>query len=277
MRLPARRTLLQHAALFAGSTCLAPWAPAAPAKGPRTSEPRVGTDPLVIDSGLTARWKAAMMRDLGWSAEWVPMETGALLAQLEQGKLDAGLFLSHPEADRLDKEGLIHHRVALARTEVYLVGPPEDPAGIRGAAHAAQALSQVLAAQRAGAARWQASPPDSALAALADKLSGGQASRPLATIGTPGGALSAATTARGNSLGAYRLVSRAEWEGKGSRGDARLKVWFAGDPALKLNCEIALPFRSRHPTASLLVSWLQWPLGQGVVKASRPQWLPIGG
>lgn len=276
---PARRTFLLHRAASLGALAwplASAWS--APAKGPRAAEPVVGVDPLLVDSGLTARWRAAMLRDLGWAAQWSPMDTGRLLGELEQGRLDAGIYLSHPEARRLDKEGLIHHRATLARTEVYLVGPPEDPAGIRGADHAAAALHQVLLAQRAGAARWQAAPAGSALAALADELSGGLASR--GGHGVAGersaGSLSAATRAEGARLAAYRLVSRAEWDGPGGqgRGGERLKVWFAGDPALRLDCEVALPFRGRHPTASLLVQWLQWPLGQGVVKASSPRWRP---
>jgi tungstate transport system substrate-binding protein len=273
----ARRHLILHAAALAAGNAAPTWVAARPASAVRAAEPRVGIDPLLLETGLAARWQTAMQRDMGWAAQWLPLETGTLLRELEQGQIDAGLYLSHPLARQLDKDGLIHHRSTLARTEVYLVGPPQDPAGVRGSATASQALQQILAAQAAGAARWQSGPADSALAALADALTPGQATR---KGGSPGGSgsLSAATVTKGNTLAAYRLVSRAVWDMPGQRGGAKeaLKVWFAGDPALHLECEVALPFRGRHPTAKLLVSWLQWPLAQDVVKAARPGWMPVG-
>lgn len=275
MPLLARRTLIQGLACVASGALVSPWALARPARAPRIEGPKVGVDPLLVASGLTAQWQAAMMRDMGWSARWEPLETGSLLAQLEQGQLDAGLFLSHPVADRLDKDGLIHSRATLARTEVYLVGPVDDPAGIRTESDAARALSQVLAAHGAGAARWQAPPPDSALAALANQLSKGLALRVQGPAGQTG--LSPATTARAAASAPYRLVTRAEWQRRPAPASERVKVWLAGDGALSLACDVALPFRTRHPAGKLFVSWLQGPLGQGVLKAARPAWVPAKG
>ncbi|HEX5354992.1 MAG TPA: hypothetical protein VFW93_02150 [Aquabacterium sp.] len=230
----------------------------------RAESPNVGVDPLLVSTGLTGRWQAAMKQDLGWAARWTAMDTGVILTELEQGLIDAGLFLSHPRADALDKQGLIYNRKTIALTDVLLLGPQEDLAGIRSERDPSRALSQVLAAASAGAARWQPPLAGSSLAALADQLTQGLASRGIA----------AGTRPPAGNAPAYRLMSRAQWVKTPPRGE-KLKVWMADSPALTLQAQIACSFRARHAGAKLLVSWLQWPLAQSAVKASRPAWQPI--
>lgn len=232
---------------------------------PRAESPLVGVDPVLVASGLTARWQSAMRQDLGWAARWAPMDTGGILDQLEQGEVDAGLFLSHPKADQLDKQGLIYDRHTVAHTDVLLLGPMDDLAGIRSETDPARALSQVMAAHSAGAALWLPPTAGSALAALADSLTQGLASR----VSPP----SASGKARPEGS-AYRLITRAQWLKAQPKGE-RLKVWLSGVPSLALQAQIACSFRARHPGAKLLVNWLQWPLAQGAVKATRPAWRGI--
>jgi hypothetical protein len=233
----------------------------------RADSPLVGTDPVFISSGLTARWQSAMRQDLGWAARWQAMDTVTVLDQLEQGQVDAGLFLSHPQADHLDKQGLIYNRQTLARTDVLLLGPADDVAGIKGETDPGRALAQILAAQSAGAALWLPPSAGSALAALADQLTQGLASKGLLAAGA--GKAKATTPA-------YRLMTRAQWLKAPPAGE-RLKVWIGDHPKMVLEAQVACSFRVRHPGAKLLVSWLQWPLAQSAVKASGPGWRPAKG
>jgi hypothetical protein len=266
MPTPARRPFLQMSLAGLATLAAPPIALGRAGVKPRAESPLVGVDPAFVESGLTARWQAAMRQDLGWSAQWAKMGTADVLAQLESGQIDAGLFLSHPKADALDKQGLIYNRHSVARTEVLLLGPVQDLAGIRSEPDAGRALSQVLAAAAAGAARWEAPPEGSPLAALAERLthglSKGQAPPPGAKA-APAGA-------------AYRLVTRAQWR-QAKPGDGPLKTWLAGGPLFQLEAQVACSFHARHPGAKLLVSWLQWPLAQGAVKASRPAWQSVKG
>ena len=233
-----------------------------PRVAPRAESPLVGVDPIIQASGLTARWESAMRQDLGWAARWSAMDTHDVLDQLEQGQIDAGLFLSHPRAAVLDKQGLIYNRQTLARTEVLLLGPQTDLAGIRTEPDPARALKQVLAAHNAGAAQWLAPPEGSALASLADQLTQGLASK----AQKPG---AAATTRQ--AAPAYRLLTRAQYLRSPPKGE-RLKSWFSPDTHLTLDVQIACSFRTRHAGAKLLVSWLQWPLAQGAIKSLQPAW-----
>lgn len=263
-----RRTLLARfpAVLFsAGLPAVTQARPASPATG---GAPLVGVDPILVEGGLTARWSAAMARDLGWAARWTPIASGSLLAQLEQGQLDAGLYLGHPHAARLEAQGLVHSRTVLARTLVYLTGPEADPAGIRQQTDLRLALAQVLLAQDAGAARWEAPAPDSALWALVAQLT---QDRPTARLDR-GTALSRATTEKAVALAAYGLTTRAQWQARGNTPGVR--VWVTGGPELALPAELALPFRRRHPGAQLLLKWMRGPLAEGVWRSARPGWLP---
>lgn len=228
----------------------------------RANSPRIGADPLLISTGLTGRWQSSMRQDLGWTARFEAMATRQVLSDLEQGRIDAGLFLSHPRAEALDKDGLIYNRQTVARTDVLLLGPEKDVAGIRGETDAPRALQQVLAACRAGVASWHPLETDSPLEALAHRLSGGQL-RALLSL--------AASVQTGARLPSYRLMTRAQWQATPPQSEPR-KIWLAGGPNLMLEAQIACAFRSRHPGAKLLVSWLQWPLAQKAVQASRPAW-----
>lgn len=258
----ARRPFLQLSLSGALGLCAAPAVLARERVVARADSPLVGVDPLFISTGLTGRWQSAMKQDLGWSARWSAMETTEVLQQLEQGQVDAGLFLSHPRADELDKQGLIYNRATLARTDVLLLGPTDDLAGIRSETDPGRALAQVLAAHNAGAARWQPPPVGSALAALADQWTRGLASKGLPPT--------AATKATQNAP-AYRLMTRAQWLKTPPKGE-RLKVWLADAPTMSLQAQIASSFRARHAGAKLLTSWLQWPLAQNAIKSTRPAW-----
>lgn len=251
-----------------GALATAPaWA--TPRVAPRAESPAVGVDHALVDSGLTARWGQAMRRDLGWAARWTPLPSGVLLKVLAAGDIDMGIHLSQPLADRWAKEGMIHDRHVLGRTDVLLLGPAQDTAGIRGETDPARVLRQVLAADAAGAARWQAPPVDSALAAWLASL--GALAPPRAT---------SAPAPQAEQL-PYRLITRAEWLAEQARPSPRQagpgpRIWLQGSAsaprALSLACEVARPFRVRHPGARLLAQWLQGPLGRQAVRAMAPAW-----
>lgn len=257
-----RRTLLKHSLGVAGVLCTGVTTPAQ-AVQPRAESPEVAIEQLLVESGLAARWGAAMRRDLGWAARWQAMGSRQALDQLESGANEVGLFLSHPRAAHLEKEGLIHDRRKLARTEVWLVGPADDPAGIRAEKDPARAIAQVMAAQAAGVASWQFGlswdapanqGPDGPLAQLAAHL--------LAQSATAGlGSKPANPTAP-----TYRLVTQAAWLRQGpARGH---RIWFEGHPELVLHAEVARSFRGKHPGGRMLVDWLDRPLARSTLRGA---------
>jgi hypothetical protein len=259
----ARRPFLKLSLSGLIASCMPGGAWAVRRPPPRADSPLVAVDPLLVLTGLTTRWQAAMRQDLGWAARWADMDSGQALAQLEQGQVHAGLFLTHPRADELAHQGLIHARRRIATTDVLLLGPTDDIAGIRGEADIARALTQIRAAVAAGAAAWQAPLPGSALDALAQPWAKGML--PPARADQP------APASRKPPPPAYRLMTRAEWLRQPPRAE-RLKIWSGADPRLKLHAEVACSYRARHEGAKLFVNWLGWPLAQGAVQAAQPAW-----
>jgi len=253
---------------------------------PRAESPEVAVDPLLAETGLTARWAAAMRRDLGWAAQWHTTPSRLVLDRLESGEAEVGLFLSHPRAGHLEKEGLIHDRRKLARTEVWLVGPADDPAGIRAEKDPARAIAQVMAARAAGVVNWQVGlpgepaaqqGPDSPLAQLAAQLLAQPLPGQAQWTGLGGKPAASAPT--------YRLVTQAAWLKQGSAGKGHAqspqkaasgkgtqaptdatRIWIQGHPALVLHAEVARSFRAKHPGGRLLVDWLDRPLARGTLR-----------
>lgn len=231
---------------------------------------RLGVDGLLQDTGLAGRWKAAMGRDLGLAAHWVREPSGTILRQLESGELPIGLFLSHPLADRLEQQGLIHDREALARTPVLLVGPASDPAGLRSERDVVRALHQILAGQAAGACRWLPPSQDSALAGLHDTLT--------ATLGAQNLPTRADSVAPASaSLPPYQWLTLADWQKMPRTERHARKVVIDQDPRLWLVCQVARSFKTPHPAGKLLVKWLQGPLGRRAVTASGSVWQKLQG
>ncbi|MBC7700614.1 substrate-binding domain-containing protein [Aquabacterium sp.] len=232
----------------------------------QSTEPvRLGVDGLLQDTGLAGRWKAGMGRDLGLAANWVREPSGTILRQLESGELPIGLFLSHPLADRLEQQGLIHDRHTLARTQVLLVGPSSDPAGVRGERDVVRALHQILAGQAAGACHWLPAPQDSALAGLSDTLTSTLGAQHLP-------ARAASRTSAGVSLPPYQWLTLADWQTMSRAERNARKVLVDQDPRLWLSCQVARSFKTPHPAGKLLVKWLQGPLGRQAVTASGSVW-----
>lgn len=271
----SRRKLLGAAWGGACASLAAPFpalaSPASSRPPPRAASPDIAVDPVIVASGLAQRWSQAMRRDLGWAARWSEHDTSGVLAQLESGRASVGVYLSHPLADKLIDQGLIHDRHRLARTGVLLVGPMDDLAGIRGEVDPARALRQVLAAHAAGAATWAAPPQGSALFALADDVSAGALSRTLTTR---------PASTRPNAP-AYRLVTQAGWAtgatkaaaamGAGGPEGGASRVWLADSRTMQLHCEVARSFRGQHDGEKLLVTWLQRPLARAAIRGT-PGW-----
>jgi len=171
---------------------------------PSGRQPPVGIDPLVMRTGLSGRWAQAMRQDMGWKADWQTHDSLSLLRQLEDGQLPMAVFLGGAQADALDRSGLIHDRRTLAFTDVLLIGPQDDQAGLRGESDWRRAITQVLTARIAGAARWEPPPAGHALGPWVDRWSQGftrqgALSRPAPPVSGPPGL-------------AYSVTTRAAWQ-----------------------------------------------------------------
>ena len=249
---------------------LLPAAPAHAQQRKSLADPlRLGVDQSLVDSGLAPALLHAFGADTGIAVKAVPGAALPLLQALERGELDAALT-NAPEAEsRLDKQGLVHDRRAIAAGEFVIVGPAvrgngEDVLGAALGHAAAGALKRLVAAE----------PGSFSFLTLADGSGAHAAEQALwRQAGIAPAAPWYVTLPRGENLiaqararGAFALVERAAWL---ARGGAPLAVRIDGDPQLAEAIHVMRSFRVNHPAGKIFVAWIASPKGRRVSVAQR--------
>lgn len=233
---------------------------------------RLGADTALVESGLAKTLQLGFARDTGIAVKLVAAPALRLLEALAQGEFDAALA-NAPEAEaRLEKEGLVHDRRAIATGELVLVGPArrgkeKDPAAIAGLKNVAEALTRIHRAALAmpGAITFVSAGDGSGTHALEQALwrSAKLAPAPPWYLSADAGS---GLIAEARALGAYALVERGAWA---VQGGAPLAVLVDGDPALGEAVHVMRALRARHPAGRIFVAWVAGPKGGRVVAAHR--------
>lgn len=137
----------------AGTVVVNP-SPAA-AKPSPTPVPRSGSDRDVIlatttstqDSGLLDVLVPLFERQTGYSVKTVSVGTGAALALGARGEADVVLVHAPESEKRWMADGNGTERLLVMHNDFVVVGPPADPAGIKGEPSAVAALQKIAAAK----------------------------------------------------------------------------------------------------------------------------------
>jgi tungstate transport system substrate-binding protein len=228
---------------------------------------RLGVDGALADCGLARTLAAAFGRHTGLPVAPVPAPTSAMLTALEHGEVDAGLGLAPEPERRLEQQGLIHDRRAIARTGFVLVGPASRgvlPAGVLGAPDAAQALAQIAAAQLPFLGRNDGSGAHWLEQSLWRAAAVAPAAPWLRALGHGADPLEAA-----RQHSACALVERPRWLAGRRNG---LVALAEHDARLTVPVHVMRPFRADHPSATLFVRWLTTGAGKGLA-ARHPGFL----
>lgn len=241
---------------------------------------RLGIDTTLADSGLAKALQQGFGRDTGIAVKLVAMPALPLLEALERGELDAALANAAEAEARLDQQGLVHDRQAIAAGEFVIVGPPArgktpDPAGIAGTRDAASALARIRDAAQAAA------PGDVSFISTGDGSGTHVAEQALwraAKIAPAGPWYRSAgsvteSIAQARTRNAYALVERAAWA---AHGGAPLVVLVEGDPLLAEPIHVMRAFRVNHPAGKIFVQWISGAKGRRVVGSQRGYRLPAG-
>ncbi|RMD95132.1 MAG: sulfate ABC transporter substrate-binding protein [Alphaproteobacteria bacterium] len=221
------------------------------------------------NSGLADVLLPEIRRDLGLEVQLLVVGTGQALRLGRAGDVDAVLVHSRAAEEEFVAQGWGTHRREIMYNDFVLIGPEEDPAGIAGAASAAEALRRIAAAEapfvsrgddsgthRRERALWKAAGVDPTAA------SGGWYREAGAGMG--------ATLNIAAGMGAYVLSDRATWLNFGHKDG--LKILFEGDPAL-FNQYAFIPVNpDRHPhvkadLVAALEAWLTSEKGQALIGA----------
>jgi len=230
---------------------------------------RLGVDPALMESGLAPALQKAFGRDTGVAVQLVPGPALPLLDTLERGELDAALS-NAPEAEqKLDTQGLVHDRQAVALGQLVLVGPAPtrktpDPAGVAKMTDIAQALIKLRDAALGDpqAVAFTSAGDGSGTHVAEQALWRAASVAPAAPWyrNAPAGGFAAAVRAGGG----YALVERGAWA---ARGGTPLAVLVDADPRLAVPVHVMRSFRVSHPAGKIFTGWITGPKGRAVVAA----------
>ena len=122
---------------------LAACAPAAPAN----KDIILATTTSTQDSGLLDEMVPVFQEDTGYLVKTVAVGTGEALEMGRQGNAD--VLLVHAPASEMElmAEEYGIERELIMHNDFVIVGPPDDPAGIKGTATAVEAFQKIAAAQ----------------------------------------------------------------------------------------------------------------------------------
>ncbi len=119
-------------------------------RGHERSERReliLATTTSVQDSGLLDVLVPLFEERTGYRVKPIAVGTGAALAMAARGEADV-VLVHAPEAEReFMAQGYGSERLLVMHNDFVILGPPDDPAGIRGLRSAVDALRKIAAAQ----------------------------------------------------------------------------------------------------------------------------------
>ena len=219
------------------------------------------------NSGLYDHLLPGFEAETGIRVDVVAVGTGQAIANA--ANCDADVLLVHSTAaeEAFVAEGRGVARHDLMYNDFVIVGPPEDPAGVRGAADAAGALGAIARAGATFASRGD----DSGTHAKELALWAAAGIDPFADSGgwyRETGSGMGATLNVGVGMGAYVLTDRATWIGFANRAD--FDVLVEGDPALFNQYGVILVSPEACPDVDVadgtaFVDWLLSAPGQAAI------------
>jgi tungstate transport system substrate-binding protein len=220
------------------------------------------------DSGLLDVLVPAFEKESGISVKTIAVGSGAAIKMAETG--DADVVLAHsPEAEqKAIAAGYLIHGCAVMHNDMVLVGPKDDPAGVRGTASAADAMAAIArhgrfisrgdesGTHRAEMALWREAGVDPTTLPAREETGQGM-----------GNTLSIASEKK-----SYALTDRGTWRSMSSR--LELEIVFSGDTKLMnfYHAYVVDPARHQHvnaEAATKFVDYLVSDAGQRVIASFR--------
>ena len=218
--------------------------PAAPAPAPTdvpttavppTPEPTTPANPTLIlatttstqDSGLLDVLVPMFEGQTGYMVQTVAVGTGAALKMAEEGNADVLLVHAPSSEQALMDAGWGKDRMLVMHNDFIIVGPADDPAGIKGTATAVEAFQKIFAAGAAFVSRGD----DSGTNKMEISLWGKTSNDPKgAEWYIESGQGMGATLTIASEKAAYTLTDRATY--LASKANLSIEILVEGDAAL---------------------------------------------
>lgn len=244
--------------------------PTPPAAQQQTGTTRfitVSSTTSTTDSGLFNHLLPAFQRATGIEVRVVSQGTGQALDTGRRGDADVVFVHARAQEERFVAEGFGVARKPVMYNDFVLIGPKQDPAGIKGSKDITAALQRIRERQAAFVSRGDRSGTHSAELALwqAAGVDIAQAKGPW--YREIGQGMGAALNTSG-AMGAYVLADRATWLNFRNRGDLGIVV--EGDRRLFNQYGVILVNPARHAhvkreDGQRFIDWLTGPEGQRVI------------
>ena len=223
------------------------------------------------NSGLLDAILPQFTTDSGIEVRVVAVGTGQAIKNARNGDGDVLLVHAKPAEEKFVAEGGGVARTDVMYNDFVIVGPTDDPAGVRGMTDAVAALKKIAAARAVFASRGDDSGTHKAELRLwkAAGVDVGQAS---GGWYRETGSGMGATLNTGIGMGAYVLTDRATWISFGNKAGHIVLV--EGDPRLFNQYGVILVNPARHPRVKAtdgqaFIDWLIGPKGQAAIAAYR--------
>jgi len=215
-------------------------------------------------SGLFAHILPSFQQASGIAVRVVAVGTGQAFEIARRGDADALLVHDSAGEERFIAEGYGVERANVMYNDYIIVGPREDPAGVRGADTAADAFARIAAAEAPFASRGD----DSGTYRAERRTWESAGIRPSGGWYRELGSGMGPTLNTAAGMNAYAFADRATWISFDNRQD--LEIVFEGDPALfnQYGSVRINPDRHPHLKHELAAAFHEWLLsddGQGAI------------
>jgi tungstate transport system substrate-binding protein len=222
-----------------------------------------------IDAGIVSALEDAFEKETGIRVRHVGAGTGEALNIARQGSVDLALVHAKSLEEKFVAAGFGTERIPLMYNDFVIVGPAQDPAGIKGMRSANQALRQLADHAASFVSRGDQSGTHIAELDLW-KSAGVKPSAPWYTVYEKGNEGNAATLKYTDQRQAYTVIDRATY--LSLKDVVKLAILVEGDEVL-LNRISLIPVnpqkfpRVNHADALRFVTWLTAPdRGQDLIR-----------
>jgi tungstate transport system substrate-binding protein len=222
-----------------------------------------------IDAGIVDVLENTFEKDSGIRVRHVGAGTGATLKIAEKGNIDLVMVHAKSLEEKFVAEGYGTERIDLMYNDFVIVGPPDDPAGIKGIKEVIEALKRISQKGVTFISRGDNSGTHVGEMQLWEKA----AIKPSGSwyvIYEKGSAGNVATLLYANAKAAYTFIDRASFLSQ--KDQIKLQILVEGDEAM-LNYITLIPVnpkkfsRANYEDAMAFVKWLTNPeKGQNIIR-----------
>jgi tungstate transport system substrate-binding protein len=225
---------------------------------------RLATTTSTDNSGLLAKLLPPFEKSTGIQVHVIAVGTGKALRLAREGDVDVVLVHARKAEDALVSDGYGVNRRDVMYNDFIVVGPDDDPAGIRGMSDAVAALGKI----QASASLFVSRGDDSGTNKKELELWQAAQLKPEGDWYREAGQGMGKVLQMSSELGAYTLTDRGTW--LAMQGKLPLKVLVSGDPRLfnPYGVIAVNPERYRdinYRGAMRLIAWLTSVEGQKII------------